>query len=67
MFVIYRAAKAWTTLGIDFIFPIEWRWGCGGYPLVNNVALSNLVFSNLNIHIFFINQKRKAALVFVFG
>lgn len=47
MFVIYRAAKACTILGIDFIFPLGWRWGggCGSDPLVNNIALSNLVIS----------------------
>lgn len=26
MFVIYKVAKASTILGIDFIFPLGWRW-----------------------------------------
>lgn len=60
MFVIYRAAKAWTILGIYFIFPLGWRCGCGGYPLVNNIAWLNLAISNLKFHIYFIIQKRKA-------
>lgn len=67
MFVMYRAAKTWTTLRIDSIFPLGWRWGCGGDPLVNNIALSNLVISNLNFHISFIIQKRKGGFGFVFG
>ena len=60
MFVIYRVAKAWTILGIDFIFPLGWRCGCSGYPLVNNIAWLNLAISNLKFHISFIIQKRKA-------
>ena len=64
MFVIYRAAKACTILAIDFIFPLGWRWGvCGGYPLVNNIALSNLAISNLNFHLFY-NSKEKGWLCF---
>lgn len=53
MFVIYRVAKASTILGIDFYLPIRMEvGGMEGHPLVNNIALSNLVISNLNFHLF---------------